>query len=107
MGEECCVCYEITSTYTFCNHYVCRSCQKMLDKCPMCRKPLIKIDIGVKKVLFILLLLSSLLYYFFDVFYMIIMFLYELYFVSNSTFWSLISVLFNISLYIIKKINDM
>ena len=40
-GDQCCVCYEITSTKTKrCNHYICRLCFQQLKEnfvCPMCR----------------------------------------------------------------------
>ena len=40
-GEQCCVCYEMTTTKTKqCNHYICRLCFQNLQQsfiCPMCR----------------------------------------------------------------------
>lgn len=40
-GEQCCVCYEMTTTKTkMCNHYICRLCFQQLRQnfvCPMCR----------------------------------------------------------------------
>ena len=40
-GEQCCVCYEMTTTKTkVCNHYICRLCFQNLRQsfiCPMCR----------------------------------------------------------------------
>ena len=42
--EECCVCFDLTSTKTSCDHYLCVKCASNLKKkrsCPVCRGKLI------------------------------------------------------------------
>jgi len=39
--DECCVCFELTSQKTNCNHSVCYSCMIKMTSCPLCRGELI------------------------------------------------------------------
>jgi hypothetical protein len=39
--DECCVCFELTSQKTNCNHSVCYSCMIKMTSCPLCRGHLI------------------------------------------------------------------
>jgi hypothetical protein len=39
--DECCVCFELTSQKTNCNHSVCYSCMIKMTSCPLCRGKLI------------------------------------------------------------------
>jgi len=38
--DTCCVCYEETSTFTECNHALCKTCRDLLinSNCPICKK---------------------------------------------------------------------
>jgi len=37
--DKCCVCYDVNSLYTSCEHNLCRICYYKIDskKCPVCR----------------------------------------------------------------------
>lgn len=37
--DECCVCFELTTTKTSCGHHLCSTCESAIknSKCPMCR----------------------------------------------------------------------
>ena len=37
--DKCCVCYDVNTIYTKCDHNLCRKCYYKIDnkKCPVCR----------------------------------------------------------------------